>query len=71
MTVARREIERRRQVDEARGVSLAGLPGRVRAVIEAFHARQAGEEMASEALRGALVDLAACAEALADDRELM
>jgi hypothetical protein len=59
------EIERQRKSDEQRGLNVDLLSTRVGAVFDAADASVSGEEGGHESLRQSLIDLAACAEALA------
>lgn len=63
----RRDVDRQRRLDTDRGAHLGLLGPRVRAVAEAQRAITGREEGAAPALRQSLVDLAAVAEAVADD----
>ena len=65
----RRDIDRQRQHDRHWPQNLSLLGVRVRAVAEAQRATLTQQEGAAPALRQSLVDLAACAEAVADDLE--
>jgi hypothetical protein len=67
VAAVRAEIDRRRRLDADRGAHLGLLGVRVRAVAEAQRATLDRAEGAAPALRQSLVDLAAVAEALADD----
>jgi hypothetical protein len=63
----RRDVDRQRQHDRHHPCHLSLFATRVRAVVEAQRAVAARSEGAGPALRASLIDVAACAEALADD----
>lgn len=66
-TSTRADIDRRRRIDADRGCNLGLLAPRIRSIADAQRALAAREEGAGPALRQSLVDLAACAEAVAAD----
>ena len=66
LTAATRDIARQRQHDQGWPQNLSLLAARVRSVADAQRASLEHLEGALPALRQSLVDLAACAEGLAD-----
>lgn len=67
----REQIDRRREVDGAVAASWDTFAARIRGVVEARRAARAGEPLGPEALRAAVIDVAAAAEAIADTPALL